>query len=54
MECDKIKKSINPSFGNLKGVMHFRGTMDDLTDKLLEVTLNNESGLGGIGISVPG
>ncbi|CAK92929.1 unnamed protein product (macronuclear) [Paramecium tetraurelia] len=39
VESEQIKKTKNPNFRNLKGYMHFRGTMEDLTQQMMKVTL---------------
>ena len=30
-------KTKNPTYGNINGYIHYRGTLDDLTDLLLQV-----------------
>ena len=32
VESEVIKNQINPNFKNLKGYMHYRGTMESLTE----------------------
>ncbi|CAD8197148.1 unnamed protein product [Paramecium octaurelia] len=39
VESEQIKKTKNPNFRNLKGFMQFRGTMEDLTQQMMKVTL---------------
>jgi centrosomal protein CEP76 len=39
VESDVIKKAKNPNFRDLKGFMHYRGTMESLTEQMILVTL---------------
>jgi centrosomal protein CEP76 len=39
VESEVMKKNKNPNFRDLKGYMHYRGTMESLTEQMVLVIL---------------
>lgn len=43
VESELFKKQKNPNFGNLKSFMHYRGTMESLTEQMVMVSVYRDA-----------